>query len=122
MVIPIAFAQIFAALWHHAWNSHDLELILSHYADDVVVESPLAKRLVPESDGVVVGKEAVRAYWRKGLDASPDLEFQLMDIFTGVNCITLLYRPKPNEDRRAAETMYFNDEDKVTRVIATYAG
>jgi ketosteroid isomerase-like protein len=33
-------AERFAADWIAAWNSHDLDVILSHYADDVVFHSP----------------------------------------------------------------------------------
>lgn len=34
-------AQEFAAEWIAAWNSHDLERILSHYAEDFEMASPL---------------------------------------------------------------------------------
>ncbi|HEX5049396.1 MAG TPA: nuclear transport factor 2 family protein, partial [Gammaproteobacteria bacterium] len=34
------FAQTFAHEWIDAWNSHDLDRILSHYADDFVMSSP----------------------------------------------------------------------------------
>ena len=33
-------AQTFAREWVKAWNDHDLEEILSHYAEDVVFHSP----------------------------------------------------------------------------------
>jgi ketosteroid isomerase-like protein len=33
-------AQTFAREWVKAWNDHDLEAILAHYADDVVFHSP----------------------------------------------------------------------------------
>jgi hypothetical protein len=38
-----AQAQEFAIEWIAAWNSHDLERILGHYADDVEVTSPLVE-------------------------------------------------------------------------------
>ena len=34
------FAESFAAEWIEAWNSHDLDRILSHYTDDFVMSSP----------------------------------------------------------------------------------
>jgi ketosteroid isomerase-like protein len=39
-------AQEFAAKWLDAWNGHDIEAILSHYADDIVFLSPLAHQRV----------------------------------------------------------------------------
>ena len=41
----------FADDWIQAWNSHDLEAIMSHYAPEVVLTSPTAKaagRFLPE--------------------------------------------------------------------------
>ena len=34
-------ANLFAADWIDAWNSHDLERILGHYSDDFEMCSPL---------------------------------------------------------------------------------
>ncbi|WP_294294153.1 hypothetical protein [uncultured Chryseobacterium sp.] len=33
--------QKFAAAWISAWNSHDLENILSHYSDDLMITTPM---------------------------------------------------------------------------------
>ena len=38
---------VFANHWIKAWNSHDLEAILSHYAEDIVFLSPIAAALIP---------------------------------------------------------------------------
>jgi ketosteroid isomerase-like protein len=35
-------ARRFARQWLDAWNSHDLEAILSHFRDDAVFSSPMA--------------------------------------------------------------------------------
>src|SRR5437660_91789 len=60
----------FAADWVAAWNRHDLDAILSHYADDVVFTSPFAVRLT--GDGTVRGKPALRAYFAAALTRLPD--------------------------------------------------
>ena len=39
-------AQAFADEWIAAWNSHDLDRVLSHYAPEVVLLSPIAQKLV----------------------------------------------------------------------------
>jgi ketosteroid isomerase-like protein len=33
----------FAEDWIAAWNAHDLDRVLSHYADDIVFLSPIAQ-------------------------------------------------------------------------------
>lgn len=53
-------AVAFAEQWVNDWNSHDVEAVLRHFADDVTFTSPLATRLFPDSGGVVGGKERPR--------------------------------------------------------------
>ena len=43
-VIDLEWARTLATEWVAAWNSHDLERILAHYAHDVVFSSPLPDR------------------------------------------------------------------------------
>ena len=63
----------FADDWIRAWNSHDLEAIMSHYAPEVVLTSPTAAKLLGDSSGTIKGKEAVRSYFEKGLKPFPIL-------------------------------------------------
>jgi hypothetical protein len=60
-------ARAFAKAWVEAWNAHDLERVLAHYADDVELVSPRARQVVPESGGVIRGKAAPRAYWTQSM-------------------------------------------------------
>jgi hypothetical protein len=82
----------FAESWLDAWNAHDLERVLRHFADDAVFLSPFAARILPESDGVLRGKAAVREYWTAGLAAMPELHFEIVDVFTGVDTVVINYR------------------------------
>ena len=82
----------FAERWIEAWNSRDIEAVLTHYADDVIFTSPTAARFVPESGGTVRGKDALRSYWTVALQANPELRFELIDVYVGVNTVVLHYR------------------------------
>jgi hypothetical protein len=77
--------------WIDAWNTRDLERVLAHFADDVVFSSPRAAMMVDGSDGVVRGKDALRAYWRASLDRSPDLRFDLIGAYVGVDVVVINY-------------------------------
>ena len=44
--------------WVAAWNAHDLDLIMSHYEDEIELTSPVAAQLLGTPDGRVVGKAA----------------------------------------------------------------
>jgi ketosteroid isomerase-like protein len=60
-------ASDFVETWLGAWNGHDLDAVLAHFAEDVIFTSPVAARVVEGSDGVIRGNAALRRYWREGL-------------------------------------------------------
>ena len=85
---PNAFAQ----QWLAAWNAHDLDALLEHFADDVVFTSPVAAQLLDDSNGVIRGKAALRAYWTEGLRRIPDLQFEVIGVYAGVTTLVINYR------------------------------
>ena len=118
MITPEA-ARTFADEWIEAWNRHDLERILGHYAEDVVFTSPFAVRLLSLPDGTVRGRDALRTYFEKGLAAYPDLRFTLRHVAVGVDSVTLIYDSV--KGLLAAETMVLDGRARATRVLAHYA-
>jgi hypothetical protein len=90
--MTVAEPEEFASQWLAAWNAHDLDSLLKHFADDVVFTSPVATQLLPDSDGVIRGKDALRAYWTEGLRRIPDLRFELVGVYAGVETLVLNYR------------------------------
>ena len=57
--------------WVAAWNAHDLDQIMNHYENDVVLTSPVAARLLELADGRVIGKANLRAYFERDCGPSP---------------------------------------------------
>jgi len=112
------FAKHFAEEWIDAWNSHDLDRVLAHYADDFEMNSPYVVQIAGEPSGRLQGKAAVGAYWTKALAMIPDLHFELISTLVGVNSITLYY--KGARDRSAAEVFHFGQGGKVVEAIAHY--
>nr|WP_315201596.1 nuclear transport factor 2 family protein [uncultured Flavobacterium sp.] len=113
-------ATAFAEEWIIAWNSHNLETILTHYSDDFTIESPLALKLFPKTKGTVIGKENVRNYWTWGLENNPTLKFEILDILIGVNSLTIYYINIAT-NRKAVEVMSFNSDMKVNKAIVNYS-
>jgi ketosteroid isomerase-like protein len=109
----------YAAQWVADWNAHDLDQILTHYADDVVFRSPVAARVVPDSDGVIRGKGALAAYWGAALPLNPDLHFILEETFASVGGLTILYANQRGQ--RVAETLVFGDDGLVVFGMGAYA-
>jgi ketosteroid isomerase-like protein len=109
----------FAEDWIAAWNSHDLEKIMTHYENDVELISPAAAQILKDPKGRVVGKHALREYFRKGLETYPHLEFTLKDILWGVNSIILYYINQ--KGTCTGEYMEISPSGKVSRVVANYS-
>jgi predicted ester cyclase len=105
--------------WVAAWNAHDLDLILTHYEDGVELTSPVAAQLLGRADGKLVGKTNLRAYFQRGLEAYPNLHFQLEDVFWGLSSVVLLYQNQ--KGTRTAEFMELSTTGKVARVVANYS-
>jgi RimJ/RimL family protein N-acetyltransferase/ketosteroid isomerase-like protein len=82
----------FAVAWAAAWNAHDVEAVLAHFAEDAVFSSPVAPRVVPGSDGILRGKAALRDYWTTGIRGLPDLRFEVVGVYAGVDTLVINYR------------------------------
>jgi hypothetical protein len=113
-------AHAFARDWVDAWNAHDLDLILSHYADDVTLVSPTAAALLGDPAGEVRGKAALRDYFARGLAAYPNLRFDVFDVMWGLRSIVVCYVNQ--KGTKTAEVMELDDEGRVRRVLANYSG
>lgn len=112
-------ARNLADEWFAAWNAHDLDRILAHYDEAVELTSPAAAQLLGNPDGKVIGKENLRSYFRRGLEAYPELHFHLEGVLCGVNSLVLYYTNQ--RGTHTAEFMELSPTGKVTRVVANYS-
>jgi hypothetical protein len=109
-------AEAFAQEWVAGWNSHDLDRILAHYADDVVFRSPVAERIL--GDGVMRGKAALRGYWSKGLSLIPNLHFEVVGVRSSVDAVVIDYR---NQDGAVvAEVLRFGSNGLIVEGFGAY--
>ncbi len=91
-VVSKAQGEAFAREWADAWNSGDLDRILSHYSDDFEMRSPLMVELGFSDDGALRGKDAIRSYWEKGMAVDPPIRFELLGVYCGVGAVAIHYR------------------------------
>ncbi len=106
-------ARAFADEWVDAWNRHDLAAILAHYADPPEHASPLIVERLGRADGTIRDRAELEAYFRRGLEGSPPLCFELLDVFPGVSSVALLYRN--HRGNTVLEVMDLDDRARVTR-------
>lgn len=112
-------ARKFADEWIAAWNSHDLEQIMAHYADNVVLISPVAAKLLNDPSGAVKGKQALRAYFKKGLEAYPQLKFELIETMWGLSSVVLHYVNQ--KGTKSGEFVEMDSAGKIVKAVANYS-
>jgi ketosteroid isomerase-like protein len=111
-------AERFASEWMDGWNNRDLDAVLAHYAEDVVFHSPRIAVVTGEALHSVTGKAALRRYWTRAFESSPDLRFSLETVLLGSDALTIIYRN--HRQQQVAETFIFDRSGLVTRSVATY--
>ena len=117
--MDIEKASEFAQHWIGSWNSHNLEEILEHYAEDLEFTSPLVKERFPDQNGTISNKGKLREYFSIGLKTNPSLSFNLLEVLVGVNELILYYENA--RGGRTAETFRFNDIGKIVEVHSCYS-
>jgi predicted ester cyclase len=96
-----------------------LEAIIRHYDERVELISPVAQQLLRIANGKVTGKASLRECFQRGLEAYPELHFDLKDVLVGLNSLVLYYTNQ--KGTRTGEFMDLGAGGKVTRVVAHYS-
>ena len=112
-------AQTFAREWVKAWNDHDLHAILAHYDDGVVFHSPRIRMVTKQDVDSLSGKAALGDYWGKALAQARDLYFEVDQVLTGSDGLTIVYTN--HRQQTVAETFVFGEGGRVVMSIAAYA-
>jgi ketosteroid isomerase-like protein len=111
-------AKSHAESWIEAWNSHDLDRILSHYAEDVVFEAQTVVLRWNQPEGRLLGKDALRKHFASGLQLAPHLHFTLEDIFLTPSGYAILYHRE--NGNRVIDAVTVNQKGLCSHVIAYY--
>jgi hypothetical protein len=80
-----------AERWLAAWNAHDLNAILALYAADARHTSKRV-RLLGGSDETLHGRDAIAAYFQRGIERYPSLRFDPISVSTGPTTVVIEYR------------------------------
>lgn len=112
------FAEGFATEWLNAWNDRDPERLLSFFCEEIVFHSPRISELSKSRTSTLLGKQALREYWARALTNAPQLFFELDEVLTGSDCITILYTN--HREQLVAETFIFGADGQVVEALAAY--
>ena len=96
-----------ALKWFEAFNTHDLEKLLSLYHNDAKHFSPKLKIRKPETKGLVIGKTALREWWQDAFDRLPTLHYSVTSLTANNERVFMEYIRKVNneEDMLVAEVL-----------------
>jgi len=111
-------AKDLATRWLQAANTHNIDQIMSFYADDAELESPVVVKLMNDPSGKIKGQAALRAYFEKGVAAYPHMSLHLIETAYGVSSITAWY--VNHKGTRTSAYLELNSAGKITRNITHY--
>ena len=77
----------------------------------------MAARLLPDTHGVVRGKQALRHYWTVALSRIPNLRFTVEAVYRGIDTVVIAYR---NQDGGLVSEVLKFDGDLVVEGHGTY--
>lgn len=112
-----AAAGRFVDAWCANWCKVDIDAVVSHFAKNAEMRSPLALKLTDSP--VVAGAENIRAYWQKayGHIASANLKVLNWSWDAAIARLTVWWQLG---DTRASEFMDFDAAGRVVRSEAFY--
>lgn len=91
--------QSIAFRWFEAFNTKQLDKLLSLYDDDAQHFSPKLKIRQPETNGLIIGKEAMRVWWQDAFDRLPSLHYKVTSLTANSDRVFMEYvRQVKNED------------------------
>jgi SnoaL-like domain len=67
-----------AHAWFNAFNAHNLKQLLELYHEEAEHYSPKLKLRQPDTQGLIKGKPALRAWWQDSFDRLPTLHYEVV--------------------------------------------
>lgn len=104
--------------WVEAWNTRDLERVLTLYDETAVMTSDRVPALGFDASGTVRGKDALRAYWGKALGFVPELHFMLIDVFVSPDSMVVFYANE--RGKKICEYLRVNDAGLIVQGSANH--
>ena len=97
--------------WFEAFNGKALENLLALYADDAEHFSPKLKIRMPETNGLVSGKNAMREWWQDAFDRLPSLHYKVTSITANEYRVFMEYvrSVEGEQDMLVAEVLEVNN-------------
>ena len=104
--------------WVEAWNSRDLERVLTLYAEDTEMTSDRIPAMGFDASGTLRGKDNLRAYWGKALALIPNLHFTLIDTYVTPDSVVVFYENE--RGKKICEYLRLDADGKIRQGSANH--
>jgi len=100
-----------AMFWIAAFNEKKLDQLIALYDNDAQHFSPKLKQKHPETNGLIIGKNALKNWWLEAFETLPTLHYKVTSLTANSDRIFMEYtRQVENEDDLAiAEVLHIKD-------------
>ena len=102
--------EAIALKWFEAFNTHNLEALLSLYHNEARHFSPKLKIRKPQTKGLVCGKSALKEWWQDAFDRLPTLNYTVTSLTANDHRVFMEYirKVEGEEDMLVAEILEVN--------------
>ncbi len=102
--------------WFEAFNTHNLDKLLSLYDEDAQHYSPKLKIRHPETNGLVVDKNALKNWWQDAFERLPSLHYKVTSLTSNPERVIMEYIRvvEGEEDMLIAEVLEIKDSIIIT--------
>lgn len=104
--------------WIAAWNTRDLNRILTLYTDDSEMSSEKIVALGFDASGTLRGKDSLRAYWSKALTFRPKLHFTLIGAYASPDSVIVHYHDEAG--KQVCEYLRVDDAGLIRQASGNY--
>jgi ketosteroid isomerase-like protein len=77
--------------WFEAFNAHDIEKLLSLYADDAQHYSPKLKIHQPHTNGLIKSKAELNNWWQGAFTRLPTLQYKIINLIADEEQVFMEY-------------------------------
>lgn len=96
-----------ANAWFEAFNTRNVEQLLQLYHENAEHYSPKLKIRKPETNGLIKGKAALRAWWQDAFNRLPTLRYEVLNLIADNHSVFMEYirHVAGEEDLRVGEVL-----------------
>ena len=121
--ISYEFAAHHVEKWVKGWTDHNLNAIMSSYAEELEFSSPKIRAILGENkNNTISSKRELSTYFSAGLERFPNLKFKIIDFTVSDNKVILEY--SANLDGKSIVNIIekFEFENELVKKSGAYYG